>query len=79
MLVARGFRSCRGLVGDSLVQIAETEVNKPQKGEAHRVRLNACLLDQCPADIWNTESVNLSEVQARWNKLAPHHQSAAQT
>jgi hypothetical protein len=36
------------------------------------VRLNARLLNQCPANIRSTELVDLSEVKARWNKLAPH-------
>ena len=78
MLFAPCLLDCGGMVSEGLIGIAQAEMDKAQKGEAHRVRVNAGLLNKRLVGAGNIEPVNFAEVLAGQSKLSAPHQSGTQ-
>jgi len=78
MLFVPCLLDCGGMVSDGLVRIAQTEMDKAQKTKAHRVRVNASLLNKRLVGAGNIEPVDFAEVLAGQSKLSAPHQSGTQ-
>src|SRR6266576_1502322 len=59
MLFAQSLRCCGGLVGDGLSRIAETEMNKAQKGDAPLCAGERRPLEQAPYGCWEDRAGRL--------------------